>query len=173
MSDPQPSRLPRIGHGYDLHRLEQGGRPLIVGGEVLAHDHGLVSHSDGDVLFHAVTDALLGAVAAPDIGRLFPDRDPTNEGRDSADFVAAAMEQVRDAGYRVGNLDTTIVLQRPKLGDARDRIRATLAALLGVSVQDVNVKAKTKEQVDAVGEGRAIEAHAAVILFPAQEDAAS
>ena len=175
MASSSPSSTPalRIGHGYDLHRLEPlataenpggGGRPLIVGGVLLEHDHGPASHSDGDVLYHAVTDALLGALALPDIGQLFPDNAPENDGRDSAEFVAAAMARVTEAGYAVVNLDTTVVLERPKLGPHKAAIAANLAGLLRTDVSCVNVKAKTHERVDAVGEGRAIEAHAVVLL---------
>jgi len=159
----------RIGHGYDLHRLEplepQGrGRPLVVGGVGLDHDRGPVGHSDADVLLHAVTDALLGALGLPDIGQLFPDNDPRHESADSALFVTEALSRVHAAGWTVANLDTTVVLERPKLGPHKARIRANLAELLRTNVDRVNVKAKTHEAVDAVGEGRAIEAHAVVLL---------
>lgn len=159
----------RIGHGFDLHRLEPlppdgGGRPLIVGGVRLAHDLGVVSHSDGDALYHAVTDALLGAIAAPDIGRLFPDTDPAYEALDSIVFLEEAVHRVELAGYLILNLDTTVILQRPKLGDARETIRKNLADALAISIECVNVKATTHEKVDAIGEGRAIAVHAVVIL---------
>jgi 2-C-methyl-D-erythritol 2,4-cyclodiphosphate synthase len=130
-----------------------------VGGPV-----GPVGHSDGDVLYHAVTDALLGAIAAPDIGQLFPDTDAKHEGRNSADFLAEAVRQVRAAGYTVANLDATVILERPKLSPHKPAIRANLATLLGVAPEAVNIKGKTHEKVDAVGEGRAIEAHAVVLL---------
>ena len=166
-SAPRPFR---VGLGYDLHRLEPvrpdgPGRPMVVGG--IRFDDmvvGPVGHSDGDVLFHAVTDALLGALAEPDIGQLFPDTAPENDARDSADFLAEAARRVRHRGYRVGNLDCTVIAERPKLGPAKDRIRARLAELLGIDAESVNVKGKTHERVDAVGEGRAIEAHAVVLL---------
>ncbi len=159
----------KIGHGFDLHRLEppppEGrGRPLVIGGVRFTHEFGVVSHSDGDALYHAVTDALLGAIAEPDIGRLFPNTDPAHEALDSIVFLEEAVHRVELAGYRPLNLDTTVVLQRPKLGDARDRIRKNLAAALGIPVGCVNVKATTHEKVDAIGEGRAIAAHAVVIL---------
>lgn len=159
----------RIGHGYDLHRLEPPpprgqGRPFVLGGVRQEHETGPVGHSDGDVLYHAVTDALLGALALPDIGQLFPDTDPRHEGRDSADFLREAVRRVRAAGYSVVNLDCTVVLERPKIGPVKDRIRANLAALLGVGVERINLKGKTHERVDAVGEGRAVEAHAVVLL---------
>lgn len=171
----------RIGHGYDLHRLEPHpplgkGRAMIVGGvhlpdppkgawrEGITGAVGPVGHSDGDVLYHAVVDALLGALSQQDIGQLFPDTDPRHEGQNSADFVAEAVRRVHAAGYTVGNLDTTVILERPKIGPLKEHIRANLAALLKVPLDRVNVKGKTHEKVDAVGEGRAIEAHAVVVL---------
>jgi 2-C-methyl-D-erythritol 2,4-cyclodiphosphate synthase len=166
----------RIGHGWDLHRLEPlmamggagQGRPLMVGGVLLAtaaeFDRGPAARSDGDVLLHAVTDALLGALALPDIGQLFPDTDEANEGRDSRDFLLAAMAKVRALGYRVVNLDATVILQRPKLSPHKSEIIDGLAELLGVDRGQVNIKGKTHERVDAVGESRAIEAHAVVLL---------
>lgn len=171
----------RVGHGYDLHRLEPhpplgAGRAMIVGGvklpdppkgawrEGITGPVGPVGHSDGDVLYHAVTDALLGAIAQQDIGQLFPDAAKENENRDSADFVREALKRVHAAGFVVGNLDCTVILERPKIGPHKEKIRANLAKLLGVPVDQVNLKGKTHEKVDAVGEGRAIEAHAVVLL---------
>lgn len=165
MSSPTPS-APRIGHGYDLHRLEPGGRPLVVGGVSLQHDRGPIAHSDGDALLHAVTDALLGALGEPDLGTLFPDNNPANESADSAAFVREAARRVHDRGYVVGNLDATVILERPRIGPVRDEIRANLARLLDVDASRVNVKGKSHEGVDAVGEGRAIEVHASVLLVP-------
>ena len=154
----------RVGHGYDLHRLEppppEGkGRSLIVGGVTLVHPlgYGSVAHSDGDVLYHAVTDALLGALALPDIGELFPDDASANESRDSAEFVRAAMEHVRHGGYRVGNLDATVILERPRLSPMKEQIRSNLEDLLRIPTMAqgvggvVNVKGKSHERVDAVG----------------------
>ncbi len=168
-SGPHPGVGVRVGHGYDLHRLEvrapEGpGRPLIVGGVTLEHDRGPVAHSDGDVLYHAVTDALLGALALEDIGQLFPDDDDENAGRDSADFVREAVRLISARGWRVVNLDATVVLERPRIGAHKRTIRTNLATLLGVGEDAVNVKGKSHERVDAVGEGRAIEAHAVVLL---------
>jgi len=165
----EPAQTNLIGHGWDLHRLEPlapagPGRPLVIGGVVFEHDRGPVARADGDVLLHAVTDALLGAIAGPDIGQIFPDTDEANEGRDSAEFLRAALEHVRAARYRVVNLDTTVVLRAPKLSGRKAEIRERLAGLLEVPVDRVNVKGKTHERVDAVGEGRAIEAHAVVLL---------
>jgi 2-C-methyl-D-erythritol 2,4-cyclodiphosphate synthase len=159
----------RIGHGFDLHRLEPGppkgaGRGMIVGGVRLDWPMGPVGHSDGDVLYHAVTDALLGALALPDIGQLFPDDDPRHEGRDSAEFVAEAVRRVHAAGWGVGNIDCTVILEKPRVSPVKESMRRDLAGLLGVPVERVNVKGKSHEKVDAVGEGRAIEAHAVVIL---------
>ncbi len=125
---------------------------------------GVLAHSDGDVLLHAVTDALLGALGLPDIGQLFPDHAPENAGRASRDFVAEAARRIAQAGWSVANLDATVILERPRLSPAKEAIRANLAALLGIGVDRVNVKGKTHEGVDALGEGRAVEAHAVVLL---------
>jgi len=162
----------RIGHGYDLHRLEPlapegAGRPFIVGGVLIggtSFSKGPVAHSDGDVLLHALTDALLGALGQDDIGQLFPDNAPENASRNSADFVREAVKRVAAAGYRISNLDCTIILERPKLAPHKKAIKAKLAALLGVPVAMVNLKGKTHEKVDAVGESRAVEAHIVVLL---------
>jgi 2-C-methyl-D-erythritol 2,4-cyclodiphosphate synthase len=165
----------RIGHGYDLHRLEALGegsraRPLIVGGVTLESAAGPVAHSDGDVLYHAVVDALLGALALPDIGQLFPDNAPENDGRDSADFMREAIRKVHGLQYRVVNVDATVVLERPRIGGHKDAMRQNLARLLGVGVGAVNVKGKSHEKVDAVGEGRAIEAHVVALLERKREN---
>lgn len=159
----------RIGHGYDLHRLEPlapegAGRPFVLGGIHFDHDRGPVGHSDGDALLHAITDALLGALGEEDIGQLFPDTDQAWEGTSSTVFLEEAVRRVELAGYRVVNLDATIILERPKLGPRKTQIRDRLAALLGVSVDLVNLKGKTHEKVDAVGEGRAVEVHVVTLL---------
>ena len=163
---PSETRCPdvRIGHGYDLHRLEprppQGeGRPFILGGVTIEHDHGPVSHSDGDALLHAVTDAVLSIAGSPDIGTLFSDRDPEWADADSTVFLQDAANRLAAAGWGLANVDATVICERPKLGPHRDAIRARLGELLGLDPADVNVKAKTHEGVDAVGEGRAIEVH--------------
>lgn len=159
----------RVGHGYDLHRLEPiaphgNGHPFILGGVTFDHPLGPVGHSDGDALYHAVTDAILGALGEPDIGRLFPDNDPKNENADSRIFVEEAVKRMRDAGYAMNNLDATVICERPTLGDARQKIIQNLAGLLNCRATQVNVKGKTHEKVDAVGEGRAVEVHAVVLL---------
>ncbi|MEO0588282.1 MAG: 2-C-methyl-D-erythritol 2,4-cyclodiphosphate synthase [Planctomycetota bacterium] len=155
----------RIGHGFDLHRLEQGF-PLIVGGEKLEHDRGCDAHSDGDVVYHAVTDAVLGALGQDDIGQLFPDNDPKWKAADSRIFVEEAARRMRDAGYAIGNLDVTVVLQRPKLSPHKAAMKANLAALLDTDLANVNLKGKTHEHVDALGENRAIACHVVVLLTP-------
>jgi 2-C-methyl-D-erythritol 2,4-cyclodiphosphate synthase len=159
----------RVGLGFDLHRLEvlapEGrGKPLVVGGVALESPVGPVAHSDGDVLLHALTDALLGALGLPDIGELFPDDDGANEGRESADFVREARRRIEAEGWRVANLDATVVLERPRLGAAKGEIRRSVAMLLGVDEDAVSVKGKSHEGVDAIGEGRAIAAHVVVLL---------
>ena len=160
----------RIGHGYDLHRLEPiapagSGRPFILGGIRFDHDRGPVGHSDGDSLLHAITDALLGALGREDIGQLFPDTDPTFDNADSRRFLERAVEIVRESGYRIGNLDATVILEQPRLGSRKMEIRRHLAEILGIGVDDVNLKGKSHEKVDAIGEGRAIEVHVVVLLF--------
>ncbi|MHC4949003.1 MAG: 2-C-methyl-D-erythritol 2,4-cyclodiphosphate synthase, partial [Planctomycetota bacterium] len=165
---PEAGEIPfRIGHGYDLHRLEPvapagGGRPFVLGGVRIEHDRGPVGHSDGDALYHAVTDALLGAVGRPDIGQQFPDDDPALAGVDSGPLLAEAVRQVRADGWRVGNLDVTVVCERPRLAPHKATMIENLCRLLGCERGRVNVKGKTHERVDAVGEGRALEVHAVV-----------
>lgn len=153
----------RIGHGFDLHRLEPG-LPLVVGGERLEHDRGCAAHSDGDVIYHAVTDALLGALGQEDIGQLFPDDDAAWKGADSRVFVEEAARRMRDVGYAVSNVDITLILQRPKLSPHKAAIRRNLASLLGCDQGRVNLKGKTQEHVDALGENRAIACHVVALL---------
>lgn len=171
------NRTLRIGHGFDTHRLEpldaQGpiptrARPLVLGGVPIEHDRGPVAHSDGDALLHAITDAILGAIAGPDIGELFPNDDPANQSRDSADFVRAAAARARDAGLAILNLDCTVILEKPRLSPHKDAIRASVASLLGVDPSCVGIKGKTGEGVDAVGRGDAVHAHAVVLLAPVE-----
>jgi 2-C-methyl-D-erythritol 2,4-cyclodiphosphate synthase len=154
----------RIGQGWDTHRLE-AGRPLILGGVHIPHDFGLAGHSDADVLFHAVTDAVLGAVALGDIGMHFPDTAPEWHGADSRKFLEHAVKLAAGQGYRLANVDSTITLERPKLKDFRTAIRASLAAALGLPAELVSVKFKTAEKVGPVGEGRSCEAQAVVLVY--------
>ncbi|MBM4101381.1 MAG: 2-C-methyl-D-erythritol 2,4-cyclodiphosphate synthase [Phycisphaerae bacterium] len=159
----------RIGHGYDLHRLDEispqgSGRPFVLGGVRIEAPRGPVAHSDGDALLHAVTDALLGALGLPDIGQLFPDHDPRHDGADSAAFLREAVQRMHAAGFEVGNIDCTVICERPKIGPHKDSIAANIARLLCCRREQVNVKGKTHERVDAVGEGRAIEVHVVALL---------
>ena len=179
----------RVGHGYDLHRLEplervqtapaasdagilavyasnagQPVRPLVLGGIRFEHDRGPVGHSDGDAVLHALTDAILGALGEPDLGSLFPDTAAENDGRDSKEFVMAALERATARGYGVGNADITVVAEAPKIGPKRDAVRASIAEMLGVDASRVNVKGKTHEGVDSIGRGEAVEVHAVVCL---------
>ena len=162
----------RIGHGYDLHRLEPcaptgAGRPFVLGGIRFEHDRGPVAHSDGDVLMHAVTDAILGALGEPDIGQLFPDNAPENDGRDSRVFLEEAVRRMRAGGWAIVNMDMTVICERPKMGPRKREVVENLSHILGVPAADLNLKGKTHERVDAVGEGRAIEAHVAALLVRA------
>lgn len=161
--------LLRVGHGYDLHRLEppppQGkGRPFILAGVHFDHATGPVGHSDGDAVLHAVTDAILGALGLPDIGQLFSDTDPRWDGQDSRAFLDEATKRMASAGWSIVNLDITVICERPKLSPKKDAMIANLVTLLGVARDRVNLKGKTHEKVDAVGEGRAIEVHVVALL---------
>jgi 2-C-methyl-D-erythritol 2,4-cyclodiphosphate synthase len=153
----------RVGLGYDIHRLVRD-RPLRLGGVEIPSPLGLLGHSDGDVLLHAITDALLGAAALGDIGEHFPDTDPALQGADSARLLALIVEKVRAAGFAPVNLDATIVTQKPRLGPHKPAIRARVAELLSLDTARVNIKAKTNEGLDAVGQGLAIAAHAVVLI---------
>ena len=153
----------RIGFGYDSHRFEDG-RPLILGGVRIDHDRGLAAHSDGDAVFHAVTDAILGAIAAGDIGECFPNTDPANANADRARFVRHAVELAAERGYLVVNCDVTVIAEEPTLGAHKLAMREAIAHLLGVCVTNVAVKAKTNEQMGAIGRGEGIAAMAAVML---------
>lgn len=153
----------RIGLGHDTHRLEPGDG-LWLGGIKLPHDKAAVGHSDADVLLHAVTDALLGAVGLGDIGELFPDTDPANRGRESADMLAVAWEKVRKAGWQLVNLDCVIFAQRPKILPHREAMRQRLAGLLGCGSDRVWLKAKTGEAVGPIGHEQAIAAECVVLL---------
>ncbi|HSI88620.1 MAG TPA: 2-C-methyl-D-erythritol 2,4-cyclodiphosphate synthase [Pyrinomonadaceae bacterium] len=153
----------RIGFGNDIHRLE-AGNTLVIGGVRIDSDRGAVGHSDADVLLHAVTDAVLGALALGDIGAHFPNSDPQWKDADSSVFLAKAVELAHQAGYSVANVDSTISLESPKLRPYIDEMRGRLAELLGIEIARVSVKAKTGEGVDAIGRREAIRAEAVVLL---------
>jgi 2-C-methyl-D-erythritol 2,4-cyclodiphosphate synthase len=153
----------RIGSGHDTHRLGEG-RPLMLGGVRVEHSRGLIGHSDADVVLHAVTDALLGAAGLGDIGDSYPDTDPQWHEADSRVFVRETLTALNRLGWRVVNLDVTIFAQEPKLGPIKGAIRANLAAILGVAVECVNVKAKTGERVGHIGRAEAIGCHAVVLI---------
>jgi 2-C-methyl-D-erythritol 4-phosphate cytidylyltransferase/2-C-methyl-D-erythritol 2,4-cyclodiphosphate synthase len=157
------TRLIRIGNGYDLHRLV-AGRPLILAGVTIPFDLGLDGHSDADIVCHAVTDAILGAAGAGDIGRMFPDTDPKWKGADSIALLTGAAARVREAGYRVSNVDVTVIAQQPKLLPHLDAMRANLAAALGVDPSAVSVKGKTNEGVDSMGRGESMACHAVALI---------
>lgn len=163
MSTPPLSTPIRIGQGWDVHRIV-AGRPLILGGITVPSEFGLEGHSDADVLSHAITDAILGAIAAGDIGMHFPDTDPRWKGCDSLQFLKHACDLAAEAGYRIVNVDSTVILEKPKLKDFRMVIRESLAKTMGLAVSDISVKFKTAERVGPVGEGRSSEAQAAVLL---------
>ena len=156
----------RIGHGYDIHRLVSG-RPLILGGVTVPSEVGLDGHSDADVLTHAIIDAILGAAALGDIGALFPDTDAEWEGADSIGLLRAVTGRARDQGWAVGNVDATVVLERPKLRPHVDAMRGTLADAMGVEPGQVSVKATTGEGMGFVGAGEGATAHAVCLLVPA------
>lgn len=153
----------RIGHGYDVHRLTEGRR-LILGGVHIPYEKGLLGHSDADVLVHAVMDALLGAMGSPDIGQLFPDTDPAYKGADSLVLLARVADLVKEKGYALGNLDATILAQAPKLAPHIPAMKENIAAVLGVSADQVNVKATTEEKLGFTGSGEGIAAHAVCLL---------
>jgi len=153
----------RIGHGYDVHRLVEG-RKLILGGVEIPYEKGLLGHSDADVLAHAVMDAVLGAAAMKDIGRLFPDNDPSYEGADSLKLAQRVAALLREAGWRVENIDATILCQKPKLAPHIDTMRANLAAAFGIEIGQVGLKATTEEKLGFTGEGLGIAAHAVTLI---------
>jgi 2-C-methyl-D-erythritol 2,4-cyclodiphosphate synthase len=153
----------RIGEGWDVHALVPG-RALVIGGVAIPFERGLLGHSDADVLLHAIADALLGAAALGDIGRHFPDTDERFRGADSLQLLAEAARRVREHGWQVGNVDSTVIAQAPRLAPHIDAMRERIAQALGVAIGQVNVKAKTAEKVGAVGEGAAIEARAIALL---------
>lgn len=153
----------RIGHGYDVHRLTEG-RALILGGVRIGYEKGLLGHSDADVLLHAVCDALLGAAGLGDIGRHFPDTDPKYKGADSLELLRQVAGKVAAAGCRVGNVDVTMIAQRPRLKDYIPQMEANIAAALGVEPGRINVKATTEEQLGFTGSGEGMACHAVCLL---------
>ena len=153
----------RIGHGYDVHRLVEG-RDLILGGVKLDFEKGLDGHSDADVLLHAVSDALLGAAGLGDIGLHFPDTDPKYKGADSLKLLEAVGQKIAAAGYRVGNIDVTMIAQRPKLRDHIPQMEHNIAAALGIDSSRVNVKATTEEKLGFTGSGEGMACHAVCLL---------
>ena len=153
----------RIGHGYDLHRLQVGGR-LVLGGVSVANDISPVAHSDGDVVIHALVDALLGALGQGDIGELFPNTDPQWKNAPSSLFLSTVMNRVRQAGFKVANADITILAERPKLKSFKPAMKEAIGRAMEVSEEQINIKAGTNEGCDAIGKGEAIAAHAVVLL---------
>jgi len=154
----------RVGEGWDIHALVEG-RKLILGGVEVPHSKGLLGHSDADALLHAITDALFGAAAMGDIGTHFPDTDLQFKGADSGALLTEAARRVRAQGYEIGNVDCTVVAQAPKLAAYKPAMRERIAAVMGISADQVNVKAKTAEKMGPVGEGLAMEARAVVLIF--------
>ena len=153
----------RIGHGYDVHKLVEG-RKLIMGGVEIPYEKGLLGHSDADVLLHAISDALLGAAALGDIGKLFPDTDMQYKGADSRVLMAEVVRRIKESGYRVVNVDATIIAQRPKMRNYIDTMRQNIADTLGCDINDINVKATTEEGMGFTGEGMGISAHAVCLI---------
>lgn len=154
----------RIGYGYDVHQLIEG-RPLIIGGIELVHDKGLLGHSDADVLLHAITDAILGAVSLGDIGKFFPDDEPKYKGADSKILLKDAYQHVLDLGYEIGNLDATIIAEKPKFRPHIDAMRESIANVLNTDIFNVNVKATTNEKMGYLGRQEGIQAQAVVLLL--------
>jgi 2-C-methyl-D-erythritol 2,4-cyclodiphosphate synthase len=153
----------RVGHGWDLHRLVEG-RPFKLGGVLLPHGKGPEGHSDGDVLLHALADAMLGACALGDIGQRFPDTDPQWKDADSADLCRSVVEEARGLGFSPVNIDITVVAQEPKLAPHHKILRSSVAAIVGLSVERVSIKAKTAEGLGDIGAGNAISCHAVVLM---------
>ena len=153
----------RIGYGYDLHKLVEG-RPCIIGGITIPFDKGLDGHSDADVLLHAITDALLGALALGDIGTHFPDTDPEWEGADSAVLLSEVDRILRKKGWQIQNIDSTIIAEEPKLNPFMDKIRQSIASVLSIDLDTVSVKATTSEKLGFLGRGEGIAAHAVVLI---------
>lgn len=154
----------RTGHGFDLHRLVEG-RKLILGGVEIPHHLGLLGHSDADCLIHALADSILGALALPDIGHHFPDHDPSNLNLDSSIILTAVVDMAKDRGYTIGNIDLTIIAQRPKLGSYLPAIRTNLSSLLHIPEDCIGLKATTHEQIGSLGREEGIATHAVCLLF--------
>jgi len=159
----------RIGHGYDIHRLEAGAAPLVVGGVTIPFELGVVAHSDGDVIYHSICDAIFGALGLPDIGQFFPDNDPRWKGATSDVFMAEAHRQMDLRGYKLGNVDVTLIAQKPRMMPHKPAMKENIVALLQSTPDRVNVKARTHEGVDAVGEVRAIECHVCLLMEKAPD----
>ena len=153
----------RIGHGYDVHKLVEG-RDLILGGVKIEHTLGLLGHSDADVLLHAVSDALLGAAGLGDIGKHFPDTDPKYKGADSLKLLEIVAQRVKEAGYRVSNIDVTMIAQRPKLRPHIEQMEANIAAAVGIDASSINVKATTEEKLGFTGTEQGMACHAVCLL---------
>ena len=156
----------RIGHGYDVHRLVEC-RDLIIGGVNIPHTHGLLGHSDADVLLHAICDALLGAMGLGDIGKHFPDNDPAFKDIDSRILLLRTAELIREKGWQIGNIDATVVAQAPRLSPYIEKMKENIATVLDLPQNTINVKATTEEQLGFTGEGLGIAAHAVCLLFRA------
>mmetsp|Transcript_16390 Transcript_16390/g.22589 ORF Transcript_16390/g.22589 Transcript_16390/m.22589 type:complete len:214 (+) Transcript_16390:29-670(+) len=161
VSEAEP--LMRIGHGFDIHRLIEGTK-LVIGGVEIPFHLGADAHSDGDALYHSVVDSILGALALPDIGQLFPDNDPQWKGADSSVFMKEAYKRMTERGYKIGNLDVTLILQTPKVKDIKPAMKQNLVSLLHTTDSRVNIKARTHEKVDSIGESRSYACHVVVIL---------
>eukprot|EP01035_Chromulina_nebulosa_P020238 gene20238-26275_t len=153
----------RIGHGFDIHRLIEGTK-LVIGGVTIPYHLGADAHSDGDALYHCVVDAILGALNLPDIGQIFPDNDPKWKGADSSIFMIEAYNRMIERGYRISNLDVTLILQSPKVKDIKPSMKENIVKLLHTADNRVNIKARTHEKVDSIGESKSYACHAVVLL---------
>jgi 2-C-methyl-D-erythritol 2,4-cyclodiphosphate synthase len=160
------SPLPRVGIGLDVHALE-AGRPLVLGGVTLPHEAGLAGHSDGDALVHALIDAILGAAGRGDIGQWFPSSDPRYAGADSVSLLRTVVDTLRDEGWRIGNVDVTVVAQQPRIGPHVEEMRARLAPVLGLDLEAVSIKATTTDHLGALGRAEGIAAQAVALLIRA------
>ena len=154
----------RVGIGYDIHRLTKG-RDLIIGGVKITNEKGLLGHSDADVLVHAVIDAILGAAGLDDIGTIFPDTDPKYKNADSTKLLEQVIKEIQNLGYKIENIDSNIIAQTPKMMPYIPKMKVVLAKVIGILPNQISIKAKTKEKLDAVGEGLAIEANAVVLAL--------